>query len=81
MKDMQQMIPLDEWQRMRDAIENCPWEAIMVKGEPVYLTREEYNTMKEAELTADIMRMRGLIRGGRWEEVISMTHLNWRLMP
>ena len=37
--------------------------------------------MKEAELTADIMRMRGLIRGGRWEEVIGMTHLNWRLMP
>ena len=81
MKDRQQMIALDEWQKMRDAIENCPWEAIMVNGEPVYLTREEYNTMKEAELTADIMRMRGLIRGGRWEEVISMTHLNWRLMP
>ena len=39
MKDMQQMIPLDEWQRMREAIENCPWEAIMVNGEPVYLTR------------------------------------------
>ena len=39
MKDMQQMIPLDEWQRVREAIENCPWEAIMVNGEPVYLTR------------------------------------------